>query len=1234
MASMQQIIVKITGQDNLSPILAKIAKSMGNVDKSGKQLSTSFTSSLKQMERNSSKTANQINQSLNKANKIQFKALSGGFKSTVKQMETQSQAVSKNITQNMDKVNKTQFKTLAGGFDATAQQMEAQAQNASKIINSSLETINKTKFQTLGTELAGTMKGMETQAQAASKTIDHTMEAINKTQFKSLGHNFDGTMKGMERLAQSTTRSITSSFSGLGTAIAGLGIGMGASELFNIGKERAVTGAMLKNRFGAQGPAYLDEYYKYTKLSSTPDFQVNRLYRGAIGAPGAKAENMGGLLKASDALSTTGDVDDFKLRLALMDYMATGSYKRLADDFGSDTAKWLGGQWDLANQKKDPMIIQNAMEYLAKHLGRMSPEGEALTTTFEGEMGAYNKTLAALDNIVQSATKSFNTFLQVAISPLIDLLTAVDNATGGFLTKLCRWTAYYRRSSSRTRFLGRRFLQSERHTRRCKGKDGKVFGKKLKLDMDCGVCPPGSLLGGQGGLTPVPGGGGKIPTVEKGTKGKGRLGGVGRSLGAITRLSGRAGTALRGVASAVGLLAVAETAAAVAGSAMFLPIIAGAAAAGIAIYALTAGMRSNADTMRGYNDALKNGEKRINELKGASESYKKKVTELTAEKNKLKAAGKDVGYIEKEIQDARYKSAQAARDAARAEQILKQARESHQRITTESTTDDTDYTTNIGQKLRETGRYSAEELETLDKQNASLRDGTALRQHGLNEKKRVHSEGTKFITDITEGKNAESEAWLKDKKAIDEYATGMDSLAKLEEKYMNSDSWTEKIGIWFEQGITKMQVGWINLMVVLGKGFPNLVSKISSWLSTIDWAGMIGRGLSSLVNLSSKILNWISKGLDGFEEWLSTVLAEKVVSGVTGAVDGAAGGVTEAGGKGGHDFIGGMIKWMEDNGPKIADVVATLFIKLAPLLLLLMVKIGALVGKKLWDSIKGALSRKWDAITKPFRDAWNNAMKWLHSKWRAFTQPIINAWNNYVVKPLIGTYNWIKQKWHETMSWLGTQWNTYVQPIIAGAAQLGAALKKTFDDAVVAAQPVLNILKDIKKLIYGESPGLIPGFKELGPTAVKSFSSALPIVGKLIAPLETTKNIIYGQSPGLLPGFKKLGREVPRQISKTLPYLESLSSAMAIPSTSLEVSAIPSLDSSALDSLTVPLTSAAGGGYGNSSYSSMSTVSTIYNDHNHYHEPITINAKDMSLSEFKSTLISVLEEGKQRYTPP
>ena len=1096
---MQQIIVKITGQDNLSPILAKIAKSMGNVDKSGKQLSTSFTSSLKQMERNSSKTANQINQSLNKANKIQFKALSGGFKSTVKQMETQSQAVSKNITQNMDKVNKTQFKTLAGGFDATAQQMEAQAQNASKIINSSLETINKTKFQTLGTELAGTMKGMETQAQAASKTIDHTMEAINKTQFKSLGHNFDGTMKGMERSAQSTTRSITSSFSGLGTAIAGLGIGMGASELFNIGKERAVTGAMLKNRFGAQGPAYLDEYYKYTKLSSTPDFQVNRLYRGAIGAPGAKAENMGGLLKASDALSTTGDVDDFKLRLALMDYMATGSYKRLADDFGSDTAKWLGGQWDLANQKKDPMIIQNAMEDLAKHLGRMSPEGEALTTTFEGEMGAYNKTLAALDNIVQSATKSFNTFLQVAISPLIDLLTAVDNATGGFLTKLAGGLIIIGGLVVGLGFLAGGFFKVKDILGGVKERMGKVFGKKLKLDMDCGVCPPGSLLGGQGGLTPVPGGGGKIPTVEKGTKGKGRLGGVGRSLGAITRLSGRAGTALRGVASAVGLLAVAETAAAVAGSAMFLPIIAGAAAAGIAIYALTAGMRSNADTMRGYNDALKNGEKRINELKGASESYKKKVTELTAEKNKLKAAGKDVGYIEKEIQDARYKSAQAARDAARAEQILKQARESHQRITTESTTDDTDYTTNIGQKLRETGRYSAEELETLDKQNASLRDGTALRQHGLNEKKRIHGEGSQFITSIAEGKNPKSEVWLKDKKAIDEYATGMDSLAKLEEKYMNSDSWTEKTGIWFEQGITKMQIDSITTKIDEENNRAQLLKSIGdagayitgAWENTVKWFAGLSKRLGELGGEAGAYITGA---------WKNTV------------------------------------KWVTDG----------------------------------WNGFVKKLQNTYNWI----KGAWKNTVDWLKDKWVKYVKPILDTWNGFV-KKLIGTYNWIKQKWHETMSWLGTQWNTYVQPIIAGAAQLGAALKKTFDDAVVAAQPVLNILKDIKKLIYGESPGLIPGFKELGPTAVKSFSSALPIVGKLIAPLETTKNIIYGQSPGLLPGFKKLGREVPRQISKTLPYLESLSSAMAIPSTSLEVSAIPALDSSALDSLTVPLTSAA-----------------------------------------------------------
>ena len=1255
MASMQQIIVKITGQDGLSPMLVKIAKSVDNVNKSGKKLSTSFASSLKQMEKQSSKSATQINKSLNQANKIKFKTLSGGFKTTVKQMEKQAQGASKNINKGINKINKTQFKPLSKNFQTATKGMEKEAQGASKNINKGIDKINKTQFKPLSknfqtatktmgtlskisdtdignalahvnntqfiglsknfqkaTKTMGTLskitatdighafahvnntqfiglskefqkatetmetqskisatdignalahvnnipfiglsanfqtaiKGMETQAQGASKTIDLALETVNKTQFKTVSHNFDNTMKGMERSAQSTTRSITSSFSGLGTAIAGLGLGMGVSQLFDTGKERAVTGVMLRNRFGAEGQAYQNEYYKYTKISSTPDFQVNRLFRGAIGAPGAKAEHMPGLLKASDALSTTGDVDDFKLRLALMDYMATGGYKRLSDDFGSDTAKWLGGQWDLANQKKDPQIIQNAMEYLAKHLGRMSPEGEAITTTFEGEMGAYNKTLAALDNIVQSATKAFNTFLKVAISPLIDLLTAVDNATGGFLTKLAGGGLIVGGLVIGLGFLASGLFQLKDILGGVGKKIpllNKFFGKKLKLDMDCGVCPPGSLLGGQGGLTPVPGGGGKIPTVEKGTKGKGRLGGVGRSLGAITRLSGRAGTALRGVASAVGLFAVAETAAAIAGSAMFLPIIAGAAAAGIAIYALTAGMRKNADTMKGYNDALKNGENRINELKEKSESYKKKVTELTAAKNKLKAAGKDVTGVEREIQSSLQKSAQAARDAAVAEGILKRAREEHKTIKDRSVQVEDEYTNKIRASLKATGRYSDEQLDRLTGQNKSLTDGTALMKKGLTEKERILGEGTGFADYALSDKNPRSEAWLKDESAMENYSAGMLKLGKLEEDYMNADSWTEKAGIWFEQGITKFQVDWIKAMVGLGANWDAFIKSIGdagayitgAWGNTVKWF----EGLSKSIGDAGAYITGAWKNTVKWFEGLSKRLGE--LGGEASAYIAGAWGNT--------------VKWVTDG----------------------------------WNGFVKKLQDTYNRI----KGAWKNTVDWLKNKWRAFTQPIVDVWNNYVVKPLIGTYNWIKQKWHETMSWLGTQWNTYIQPIIDGAKRLEDTVRPVFDNIAAAANRVID-------------------------------------------PLKTIYCTVMGCSPGIIPAFKKLGLEVPRQIGKTLPHLEALSSAMNIPSTNFEVSAIPSLDPSALDSLSVPLTSSGSDGYGSSTYNNRSTVSTVYNDHNHYHEPITINAKDMSLSEFKSTLVSVLEEGNRRYTPP
>ena len=76
MVSMQQIVVKITGQDNLSSKLANIAKSIKQVSQSSKQLGSSFGASVKQMERLSKAASININNTLKQIDKNKFKGVS------------------------------------------------------------------------------------------------------------------------------------------------------------------------------------------------------------------------------------------------------------------------------------------------------------------------------------------------------------------------------------------------------------------------------------------------------------------------------------------------------------------------------------------------------------------------------------------------------------------------------------------------------------------------------------------------------------------------------------------------------------------------------------------------------------------------------------------------------------------------------------------------------------------------------------------------------------------------------------------------------------------------------------------------------------------------------------------------------------------------------------------------------------------------------------------------------
>jgi hypothetical protein len=295
--------------------------------------------------------------------------------------------------------------------------------------------------------------------------------------------------------------------------------------------------------------------------------------------------------------------------------------------------------------------------------------------------------------------------------------------------------------------------------------------------------------------------------------------------------------------------------------------------------------------------------------------------------------------------------------------------------------------------------------------------------------------------------------------------------------------------------------------------------------------------------------------------------------------------------------------------------------------------------KDIPSKIGGFLGQVKDIITKPFVNAWNTAntivgngvnhvvsfftklinrsRNILNTIIIIVTSPFTNAWNtakNIVNESVRGVITFFNNLINTSRGILNTiisivtspftrAWNTAKQLVTDGVNNISSTMTRLPDIAGQALGRMFDTVKGWAEQITGQFGGIICK--------------------------------ILGCSPGIIPAFRKLGKEVPRQVAKTLPYLTDLSNAMAIPSTTLEVSAIPSLDPSALDSLTIPLKSGGGsGGYNLASSSSVVSNSSIYHDHNHYHEPITINARDMSRSEFKSVLLSVLEEGNRRYTPP
>lgn len=339
---------------------------------------------------------------------------------------------------------------------------------------------------------------------------------------------------------------------------------------------------------------------------------------------------------------------------------------------------------------------------------------------------------------------------------------------------------------------------------------------------------------------------------------------------------------VQGFTMVTGAVKAFSTQAAIAGvvtHAAFWPAIAIVGGLTAALYVLTAGARANAETMRVYNDEIKNGDAHVQALRDTSARYSGELEGLKKKKQELIAAGKSTVGVEADIAFAEKNSASAAAAAAQAEIDLKAAREAKSTIDTQVTTQEQDYATQIRNSMVSSGKFTKEQIANFDAQSKALKEGTSLKQYGADQEKRIYDQSLGFTNDIVNGKNKESEAWLKDADALQSYTTGMDSLAKLERDYMNADSWLDKGKIYILQGITKAQVDWTNAMIVAGSYWGGFVQQVyggaasirGAWGNTVAW---FMNGWNQIKSGAGWVYNAIVGSLSAAAGWVSKKASE------------------------------------------------------------------------------------------------------------------------------------------------------------------------------------------------------------------------------------------------------------------------------------------------------------------------------------------------------------------------
>jgi hypothetical protein len=281
----------------------------------------------------------------------------------------------------------------------------------------------------------GSLKKMDSSSRASTSNISKTFDALNsKVNFNGMVSKFDAAMKRMAQSAQAGSKSISSSLSsssaGIDDLLTGALGGVGIYTLFEGGMQKAVTQQMLKNK-GLEN--LYPEYQKYTIASSTSDADLNRVFNYVMTTKGIRQDQV---YRAMGAIESAGydtdPVQKLKDTLAFSAYLQGGwdvAGKRMADEpIPEDIKKKM-------QEAKTPEERIAVMEEYAKLKGTMDKFGMSLSTTTEGEMGAFNAALTASDSIMRALTKAFTSLL-VAIRPVFDWFNKLSPETQNLIGQI------------------------------------------------------------------------------------------------------------------------------------------------------------------------------------------------------------------------------------------------------------------------------------------------------------------------------------------------------------------------------------------------------------------------------------------------------------------------------------------------------------------------------------------------------------------------------------------------------------------------------------------------------------------------------------------------------------------------------------------------------------------------------------------------------------------------------